>query len=311
MRRKDERPGASPGLKEAREKVSKARGVRFSINNVARLLRVDSETVRRWEARESKPPVDKLLTYLELLDGWGLSKDEQRCIVEAIYPGLIAIIDNDPASRSVEPMPAPRDTRPVRTQIVTVTPVHANKIQTIDIRGTGFGPPPRTILITKNEGGVDTLGDSFMTSLAIVNLGRGSHRWSAGRASETNTCEIGVKLASWTETRIVLSGFSGPLGPGCRYELSEGDKLRFVVYGPLNQCGPGGIGVRPEEVHAGTVATFDTIVRPPAKVCKYPCHLGPFGRPDSQPKSDSTSGDQAPSAGAEPRQPASEARRAR
>ena len=151
----------------------------------------------------------------------------------------------------------------IKTRIERVTPIHANFTQTIAIYGQGFGGHPEEFPVA--DDGIDTVGDSYKTSMAILNLGKGCHRWSAGRKTKTNTCAIGVRLREWTDTRIVLAGFTGPIGTSTndRFQISEGDRLKIVVFGPSNRCGPGGLPECPDEVSQGRVAVFDTVVRPP------------------------------------------------
>ena len=149
------------------------------------------------------------------------------------------------------------------TRIDSVSPIHADTIQTIVIRGQGFGPIPGTIRMD-SAGGVDTLAGSNQTSLVIANLGDDAHRWTAGRAGEVNACEISVRLESWSDSQIVLSGFSGPIGSRCgdKYQLVAGDRLEIGVFGSLNQCGPGGIPNCPDEVRNGHIGLFRSQVLP-------------------------------------------------
>jgi hypothetical protein len=160
----------------------------------------------------------------------------------------------------------------ILTRIDTVTPIHSDVHQTIVICGQGFGSRPEEFPIGSD--GVDTVGDSQKTSMAILNLGEGPHRWGAGRKTETNECAIGVRLRSWTDTRIVLAGFAGPIGTGVNdtYQISEGDRLKIVVFGPANRCGPGGLPECPDEVRRGRVAVFDTVVHPPIAQCDHTMH---------------------------------------
>lgn len=148
------------------------------------------------------------------------------------------------------------------TRIQRVSAIHASTTMSIIIDGKGFGPPPKTILITPDSGGVDTFADSYLTSIRIDNLGEGPHHWIAGRAGPLNYCDITLKLASWTDNRIVLAGFAGPLGTSCKdqYQIAPGDKLQIIVWGPQNRCGPGGPSQCPEEIKVGRVATYDTFV---------------------------------------------------
>jgi Helix-turn-helix domain len=147
------------------------------------------------------------------------------------------------------------------TKIDSVSPIYAAKGQTIIIRGHGFGPRPHTLHMD-SEGGVNTLAGSYLTSLAIINAGSGANHWVAGRAGETNVCEISVRLESWTDSQIVISGFSGPVGHGCgeKYQIKAGDPIEVGVFGPWNQCGPGGIANCPEEINRGRIGTFRTVV---------------------------------------------------
>jgi len=158
------------------------------------------------------------------------------------------------------------------TRIDNVSPIYDEANQTIVIRGHGFGSRPRTIRMDHVSGGVDTIAGSNQTSLVIVNLGEGSHRWTAGRASEVNSCEISVRLEDWSDSQIVISGFSGPFGSGCgeKYQFAPGDRLEVDVFGPLNQCGPGGVPNCPEEVHAGHIGVFQATVLPSA-TRDHPC----------------------------------------
>jgi len=151
------------------------------------------------------------------------------------------------------------------TVIDSVSPIYAEATQTVVIRGHGFGSKPRTIRVDAATGGVDTLADTDQTSLVIANHGGGSHRWTAGRASEVNSCDIGVRLDEWSDSQIVISGFSGPLGSGCgeKYQIAAGDRLEIGVFGPRNQCGPGGLDNCPEEIRNGHIGVIQSQALPP------------------------------------------------
>lgn len=159
------------------------------------------------------------------------------------------------------------------TRIERVSPIYGIKTQGIMIDGTGFGPPPKTILISP-DGGVDTFAESYSTSMRIDDLGEGHHHWIAGRGGPLNYCDISLKLAIWTDNRIVLTGFDGPLGTSCgdQYQIAPGDRLRIIVWGPQNRCGPGGPPQCPDDIKEGRVATFETIVLPskdvPVPLCR-------------------------------------------
>ena len=187
----------------------------------------------------------------------GVPRDESDAAVFAALSGVQNELDE--GDKRLQAPPAVK----IKTRIDRVTPIHANITQTIVIYGQGFGGPPEKFPVA--DDGVDTVGDSYKTSMAILNLGEGPHRWSAGRKTETNECAIGVRLRSWTDARIVLAGFTGPIGTSHRdkYQISEGDNLKIVIFGPANRCGPGGLPECPDEVRQGRVAVFDTVVRPP------------------------------------------------
>lgn len=159
------------------------------------------------------------------------------------------------------------------TRILQVSPVYAATTQGIIIDGEGFGPPPKTILIS-TDGAVDTYAESRSTSMRIDDLGQGQHRWVAGRGGAINSDDIGVKLATWTDSRIVLRGFSGPVGTDCKskYQIGPGDRLRIIVWGPENNCGPGGPPECPDEIKAGRVAVFETVALPSEDGATDTCH---------------------------------------
>jgi len=101
------------------------------------------------------------------------------------------------------------ETRSTQTTIIdSVSPIYADATQTVVIRGRGFGSRPRTIRVDAATGGVDTLADTNQTSLVIADLGEGSHRWTAGRASEVNSCEIGVRLDEWSDSTVAALRFA-------------------------------------------------------------------------------------------------------
>jgi hypothetical protein len=158
------------------------------------------------------------------------------------------------------------------TVIDSVSPIYAEATQTVVIRGHGFGSKPRTIRVDAATGGVDTLADTNQTSLVVANLGEASHRWTAGRASEVNSCDIGVRLDEWSDSQIVISGFSGPLGSGCgeKYQIAAGDRLEIGVFGPRNQCGPGGLDNCPEEIRNGHIGLIQIQALPPV-TRDHPC----------------------------------------
>lgn len=258
-----------------------------SWKEIANFLRRDLRTVRRWEEERGLPvhrvPGDghrAVFAYRSEIEAWlegdGRLSDNDtstkepnqhdlrterynRAVVRVAFSILIAGIAGIIVLSAASLRSRLFGRHP--TRIERVSPIYATGTQAIIIDGEGFGPPPKTIRMTP-EGGVDTYADSYSTSMRIDNLGEGHHKWVAGRGGPLNYCDISVKLASWTDNHIVLAGFAGPLGTSCNdvYQIAPGDRLRIVVWGPENRCGPGGPSECPEEVKAKRVATFDTVV---------------------------------------------------
>jgi DNA-binding winged helix-turn-helix (wHTH) protein len=62
--------------------------------------------------------------------------------------------------------------------------------------------------------------------------------WSAGRMIPQNSDEVMVDVESWTDTEIVLSGFSGDYGQK-GWKLAAGDELEIAIWNPQSGVGPG------------------------------------------------------------------------
>jgi hypothetical protein len=254
-----------------------------SWKEIATFLGRDIRTVRRWEAERGLPvhrvPGDgrrAVFAYEREIEGWlksaeDLSDNHEATEVKrngervarrrALVWGICSILVVGISGYAIATLS--RAFGRHSTQIKRVSPIYAATSQGIIIDGEGFGPPPKTILISP-DGGVDTFGESYSTSMRIDNLGEGHHHWIAGRGGALNYCDISLKLASWTDNRIVLTGFAGPLGTSCtdQYQIAPGDRLQIIVWGPQNRCGPGGPPQCPEELKTERIAIFDTIVLP-------------------------------------------------
>ena len=106
-------------------------------------------------------------------------------------------------------------------EISSVTPILPQASQRIVIRGRGFGlhvPYART--------------DS--PYLAIWNE---TAHWSAGRMIPQNSDEVMLDVEGWTDTEIVVSGFSGDYGH-TGWKLTSGDDLKVAVWNPQSGVGP-------------------------------------------------------------------------
>jgi DNA-binding winged helix-turn-helix (wHTH) protein len=106
-------------------------------------------------------------------------------------------------------------------EIASVTPIYPLARQRIVIRGRGFGlhvPYART--------------DS--PYLAVRDQ---SAHWAAGRVIPWNWDEVMLDVESWTDTELVISGFSGDYGRN-GWKLSAGDRLEIAVWNPQSGAGP-------------------------------------------------------------------------
>lgn len=62
-------------------------------------------------------------------------------------------------------------------------------------------------------------------------------RWAAGRIVPHNWDEVMVDVESWTDTQIVVSGFSGSYGPN-GWKLNFADELEIAIWNPQSGSGP-------------------------------------------------------------------------
>jgi hypothetical protein len=97
----------------------------------------------------------------------------------------------------------------------------------IEVRGSGFGPSPSEL---PQEGGVGDL-NYFRFFDFRSHCGQLSSLFEAGfegwgRNVPTN---VTLRYESWSDTRIVTSGFSGAYGQGCA-TYKEGDPVAIVVW---------------------------------------------------------------------------------
>ncbi len=107
--------------------------------------------------------------------------------------------------------------QPVITKVSKIT---TQQFQTIVITGSGFGTSsPYT-------------GDSDYISLLDQTA---SPPWQAGYAPYNDTVTLIVQ--KWTDTQIVLGGFSGQWG-GFNYVLTVGDSEQIEVWNPQTGAGP-------------------------------------------------------------------------
>jgi DNA-binding winged helix-turn-helix (wHTH) protein len=136
--------------------------------------------------------------------------------VLALRPGKL-----DQAA-AVEKRPPPTSTNvEYEPRVDSVTAVLPQARQRIVIMGRGFGlhvPYVHT--------------DS--PYLAVRDL---SAHWAAGRIVPHNSDEVMVDVESWTDTEIVVSGFSGDYGVK-GWKFTPGDELDVAIWNPQSGVGP-------------------------------------------------------------------------
>ncbi len=107
------------------------------------------------------------------------------------------------------------------------------------IRGTGFGTDPE-LVPPSSDGSVDTVGSLTSPSLSFWDncfnryCGTGDS-WQAGHCCNFGENAIGIYLASWSTTQIVIQGFGlavGPCGASTTWDICTGDNLTVQVLGP-------------------------------------------------------------------------------
>ncbi|MGA7686071.1 MAG: Ig-like domain-containing protein [Terriglobales bacterium] len=121
------------------------------------------------------------------------------------------------------PCPAQDVSQAGSPTIKSVSLITAQQYQTITIKGSGFGThAPYT-------------GDSYFIS--FFDLKTGEPSWQAGYSGYNDTITLIVN--SWTNTKIVLGGFSGAWDQaGYDYTLGVGDSVEVQVWNPQTSEGP-------------------------------------------------------------------------
>jgi hypothetical protein len=115
--------------------------------------------------------------------------------------------------------------------INSVSPISATRLQTITIKGSGFGET-QPQLLELGDGSVDTVGGGTTPVIRIYDQS-GLNSWQAGVQDNPNSGadSIGVILVSWSDKEIVLGGFGTALntnGQG-EWNLLPGDPLLIAV----------------------------------------------------------------------------------
>jgi len=106
-------------------------------------------------------------------------------------------------------------------EIATVTPILPQARQRIVIKGRGFG-----------------LHVPYAhTDSPFLAVWDDTAHWAAGRIIPQNYDDVMVDVESWTDTEIVVSGFSGDYGRN-GWKLVPGDSLEIAIWNPQSGVGP-------------------------------------------------------------------------
>jgi DNA-binding winged helix-turn-helix (wHTH) protein len=116
---------------------------------------------------------------------------------------------------------APSAEAEFKPSIFSVTPIlpHAKQRIVISGRGFGFHTP---------------YANSDSAYLAIRDI---TANWAGGRIIPQNWDEVMLDVESWTDTEIVVSGFSGSYGLH-GWKLAAGDELEIAIWNPQSGAGP-------------------------------------------------------------------------
>jgi len=233
--------------------MSQPEGERLdSWKEIAGYLGRDLRTVRRWE-KEKGLPVRRVpggersavFAYPEEINKWmrggGTKPTEASSVIQGrqlasqvkietqptqgtvlarrlIVPGVVlavALVAGLAVSGRVE-------NGTVTPVITSVTPVGPVSEQRIVIGGRGLG----SYVAYVNQ-------DTPYVAIRDKTAG-----WAAGRIIPQNWDEVTLSVASWTDSEIVVTGFSGAYGTR-GWKLSVGDEIEIAVWNPQTHAGPG------------------------------------------------------------------------
>ena len=91
----------------------------------------------------------------------------------------------------------------------------------------------QTIIITGHGLGQRYAYSGDSDFLQISDLTR---NWDGGWTRDPGTDKVGLNVTSWTDSKIVIEGFTGQYGD--QWSLGEGDKIRIRVWNPQTGQGP-------------------------------------------------------------------------
>jgi hypothetical protein len=162
------------------------------------------------------------------------------------------------------------DTAPI---ISSVSPISTDRLQTITIKGSGFGDVQPQLMdlgdgsVNTIGGGRDLPGSGNTPVIQLHDEVPGYNYWQAGvrDSPHSGACVIGIILVNWSDTEIVLGGFGTALDTYSRWSLNVGDPMRIVV---ITSGGKteykttvvAGSGIPPDDYPNSTLPTPDLAV---------------------------------------------------
>ncbi len=113
----------------------------------------------------------------------------------------------------------PIDAAPSKPVVESISRVYAKETQTIVIVGRNFGD--------------NQPYDGDSSYLWMVDIqGNGTGWWRAGCPEQYGPCGTWLNVSSWTDTTIVISGFTNGMWP------TRGDLVSFFIWNPQTGRGP-------------------------------------------------------------------------
>lgn len=124
----------------------------------------------------------------------------------------------------------------VMPEIDSVSPISTDRLQTIVIKGSGFGDTQPQLMYL-GDGSVNTVGGgknlsgSGNTPVIQVHNDVSGYEWQAGvrDSPQSGASSIGIILVKWSDTEIVLGGFGKGLDRYSQWSLNVGDPMCIVV----------------------------------------------------------------------------------
>lgn len=118
------------------------------------------------------------------------------------------------------------------TPVITyVSPIRPQPDQTIVIRGRNLG----------------TYAPYAHTDSPWLAIRDNTVHWAAGRIMPRNFDDVMLTVASWKNSEIIVTGFTGMYGDGA-WKLNSGDAIEIAVWNPRTGAGPGKFHLRVTEL---------------------------------------------------------------